>query len=179
MVTAAKIDPQVWVGCLACYNGGSLRGEWLPAADGPEWVCGLSDANGPHEEFWVMDYEGFLGALSGECSPSDAAAVAECLSEFDGPPEFLAAFLADVWLSESYTLADAVAAADDAGFGVYEDRADYAWQLAESCGDIPAGGIPSGSPLSYVDWDWAGRDWLAGMSSARLADGSLLVWSPA
>lgn len=30
--------PRVWVGCLACYNGGALVGAWVDAVDAPEYV---------------------------------------------------------------------------------------------------------------------------------------------
>ncbi len=90
------LEPKVWVGCLACYNNGDLRGEWMDAADGPDWKCPVVDENGPHEEFWVMDYEGFGGMLDGECSPTTAAKLAATL---DSVPEFeRAAFAA--WVGE-------------------------------------------------------------------------------
>lgn len=79
------LEPKVWVGCLACYNNGDLRGEWMDAADGPDWKCPVVDENGPHEEFWVMDYEGFGGMLDGECSPMHAAYLA---AELDAVPSW-------------------------------------------------------------------------------------------
>lgn len=29
-------DAKVWVGCLGCYNGGALVGEWFDAGEAPE-----------------------------------------------------------------------------------------------------------------------------------------------
>lgn len=78
--------PQVWLGCLACYNDGKLVGEWYNAdiADGItakrlHAACGITtdeagyvsgeEIYGPHEEMWVMDHE---LPIEGECSPSTA-----------------------------------------------------------------------------------------------------------
>jgi antirestriction protein len=167
----SDIEPRVWVGCLACYNDGRLVGEWLDAADGPEWKCERVDLNGPHEEFWVMDHEGFLGALSGECSPHEAAEIAEALASFDGPAEYLAAFLGQAWLTPTYTIQDAVRDAGDAGFGEYESLADYAYEFAESCGTLP----PEQYAV-YVDWEAMGRDMASDGYTTRLDNGNLLVW---
>jgi len=38
MAETEELEPRVWVGCLACYNGGDLVGAWLPASEGPEYV---------------------------------------------------------------------------------------------------------------------------------------------
>ncbi|WP_236246489.1 antirestriction protein ArdA [Streptomyces sp. CC210A] len=76
------IQPSVWIGCLACYNSGRLVGDWYDADTAdlvtPEDLHGRPTS---HEELWVMDHDGFHGALEGECSPSDAAELAEILGE--------------------------------------------------------------------------------------------------
>lgn len=63
--------PLVWVGCLACYNGGSLVGDWVEAVDAAGWAC----FNVSHEETWVMDHA-FPGGI-GEMSPSEAVQLGE------------------------------------------------------------------------------------------------------
>jgi len=96
-----EINAQAWVGCLGCYNSGTLRGSWvdaLVASDilainepgGIEAVIGDATIYGEDcpvckhcggDEFWVMDHEGFNGLLKGECSPSTAQEIAEQLEE--------------------------------------------------------------------------------------------------
>lgn len=65
---------KVWVGCLACYNAGNLRGEWVDAIDAGEFVPCTGRG---HEEWWVLDHEGSGGLLTGECSPMHAQELAE------------------------------------------------------------------------------------------------------
>ena len=38
MTTSSATDttPRVWIGCLACYNAGSLVGDWFDAATADE-----------------------------------------------------------------------------------------------------------------------------------------------
>lgn len=67
----------VWVGCLACYNDGILRGQWVDALDAAEYVpC----QNPTHEEYWVMDNESG-GWIDGECSPAEATRIAELVED--------------------------------------------------------------------------------------------------
>ncbi|MER8116295.1 antirestriction protein ArdA [Streptomyces sp. NPDC094031] len=85
MTVITHIGPRVWIGCLACYNAGRLVGKWCDGdtADDvtPEDIHGRSTA---HEELWVMDHDGFIGALEGECSPCEAAEIARALSGLTG-----------------------------------------------------------------------------------------------
>ena len=86
------IVPRAWVGCLACYNSGSLVGKW---ANGTEWddreAAGLTNNAGAclkcgSDEFLVMDHENFDGMISGECSPMeayDAAVLLESVEDYE------------------------------------------------------------------------------------------------
>lgn len=83
MITLSTgVQPSVWIGCLSCYNSGRLVGDWYDADTAdlvtPEDLHGRPTS---HEELWVMDHDGFHGALEGECSPGDAAELAEILGE--------------------------------------------------------------------------------------------------
>lgn len=102
---------RVWVGCLACYNGGALVGDWFDAEDAPTSEEDFNervsvprshthDVN-PHEELWVFDHEN--SPVSGEYSPNAAVEYAEWIAELD--PEDREAFTA--WLrTVSETLED-------------------------------------------------------------------------
>lgn len=76
---------RVWVGCLACYNAGNLRGEWVDALEAADWACPIAS----HGETWVMDSDGF-GSV-GEMSPAAAVELAQWIDEaqrgtLDGVP---------------------------------------------------------------------------------------------
>lgn len=67
-------DMKVWVGCLACYNEGRLVGEWLDALQAGEYVpCHRAG----HEECWCFATD--TPWITGECSPSEAQAIAEAI----------------------------------------------------------------------------------------------------
>lgn len=92
-MNATDFRPLVWIGCLACYNNGNLTGEWAAALEAE--ACTPCTLPG-HEEWWVLDHEGFHGALDGECSPAEAQHLAVRLGElFDRGPEFAAAVIAE------------------------------------------------------------------------------------
>lgn len=97
---------RVWVGCLACYNGGALVGDWFDAAEAPTSEDAFNEAVpshrahlardvNPHEEFWVMDHEN--SPVDGEYSPNAAVQYAEWLEglEDDQRPAF------DAWLKHT------------------------------------------------------------------------------
>jgi antirestriction protein len=69
----------VWVGCLACYNAGNLRGEWRPAGEAGEWRCPITH----HEEFHCFDVEAPHASLRHEMSPMEADRIAEVLQEVE------------------------------------------------------------------------------------------------
>lgn len=72
-VSRTLVRPAVWIGCLACYNGGNLVGRWFPTEEAGE-VTPEDLHSGPtaHEELWCLDFEGFP-AHTGEMSPHTAS----------------------------------------------------------------------------------------------------------
>lgn len=161
--------PRVWVGCLACYNGGNLIGQWFDAAAAPAemdefntalqirvqsvqgegWAAEhLTDA---HEELWVFDHENFHG-LIGECSPMEAQAVAETLEE-SGNPAAYAAFASHEGGVEYGT----VERFEEAFCGEWDTEAGYAQELAEEL--TPNGrDLFSTWPTNCIDWEHAWRE---------------------
>ena len=155
--TTNTTTPRVWVGCLACYSAGRLTGDWVDAVDAADYIpCPRIDANGPHEEFWVFDHEGFHGLIAGECSPSEAQEVAEAIDGFDDPAAVAAywnnwhttgtTFRVDDFDQDGFT---------DAYCGVWDTFADYADQLADDILDM--GSWPD-LAARYFDWDAWRRD---------------------
>lgn len=73
VLTITTVNPRVWIGCLACYNAGSLVGKWYDAENAGEVTPGdLHGHPSSHEELWVFDLEGFPRA-AGEMSPLTAS----------------------------------------------------------------------------------------------------------
>jgi hypothetical protein len=171
------MELRVWVGCLACYNGGRLLGDWFDAEDAPqesdEWVTELRErftdaerfaaelrwiaehvAEG-HEELWCFDNEGFAAlGITGELSPVTAREVGEALSGLDD--DDAAAFGA--WFAEaaSYTGPDAYgsAVADfrEAYKGTYPHAWHYAFDLAGELYSAELKALPDELRLS-IDWE--------------------------
>tara|TARA_R110000868_G_scaffold269128_1_gene528496 strand:+ start:213 stop:725 length:513 start_codon:yes stop_codon:yes gene_type:complete len=146
-------EMRVWIGCLACYNNGNLRGDWHNANCAgdvtPEDVHGGPSS---HDELWCMDTEGFPSG-TGEMSPQEAQDMADAFEAVDEPAAFAA------WIAAGCgTLADA----DEfraAYCGEFESEEDYAQELADEIGAIPPG---VGWPCTCIDWGRAARELFCG-----------------
>lgn len=169
-------EVQAWVGCLACYNGGRLNGEWLTAdeAAGPLALTAPKLArvgyygNGPAgsgaafdqcrrcgaDEWWCFDLEGVPAAFVGEMSPVAFAELGQVLDDLDDDER--AAFGA--WCSMTGNGPAEVAEFREEFQGVWSSEAEYAEDLAEESGDVR----PDLWPWYCIDWDAAARDLFAG-----------------
>jgi antirestriction protein len=154
VLSAAKsiTKPQAWVGCLGCYNGGNLIGEWL---DGE--TCADTEAAGlsktsiyagtdieyqrcrrcGSDQFWVFDHDDYGGFLAGECSPIEAQRKAleiiEIMADLgeDGDFEAFQAWCANE-PTNTEPLTDRVDKFRDAFRGRYDEAVDYVEDLLES-----------------------------------------------
>jgi antirestriction protein len=158
--------PRVWVGCLACYNGGTLVGTWFDAPGAPETMADLDAAVwrlptdhrvDAHEELWVMDHEGFGGLLTGECSPAEANKIAEFISTLEDTDEaaLLAAYRANCGAGD---LADDLKDMREAYQGEFPTREDFAGSLI----DDGLFGEVSESLGFYIDYEKMARDLFSG-----------------
>lgn len=124
-------DYKVWVGCLACYNAGTLVGAWFAADECPQdedefadmvpehdKVRDARDPN-PHEEIWVFDHEN--SPVDGEYGPVTAHEYAELLESISDPEAWQA------WRDGNSSLfnADNVQSFSDQFRGRFEEPADY------------------------------------------------------
>ena len=176
------MDMRVWIGCLACYNAGELVGKWYDAteaaevtteqlhADGGYRSVGLDSPDaarwspdgdepnvvfpdGPHEELWVMDHDGFGGLLDGECSPMEATRIAELAADLsEGEVPALGHFRSN---QGGDLTDDLITEFRDAYVGFYDSEQDYAMQLADEMDLVPS---EHSWPASYIDWESATRD---------------------
>ncbi|WP_329022551.1 MULTISPECIES: antirestriction protein ArdA [Streptomyces] len=176
MSTTTTVRPRAWIGCLACYNAGRLVGDWH---DGD--VAGLvtpEDLHGrptTHEEMWVMDHENYCGAITGECSPSHAAEVAEALAELDeGDAEAFA-----IWMRHWGMYADRDEWVDqfrDAYRGFHRSEAEYAQEWAEEMASPEEVARMNTWPFSEIDWDRAAEVLFADLHAEASAGGVHVFW---
>lgn len=141
--------PRAWVGCLGCYNSGTLNGAWVDGevagdvslavkvverdsyiGEGKVTVCAVCGS----DEFWVFDHENFDGLISGECSPMEAQEKAELLSSVDeSEREAWRAWLSNGMTPDLDTMREAYV-------GEYDSAEDMAQEYLDSTGmlsDVP------------------------------------------
>lgn len=142
MTTTTELEttPNVWIGCLACYNDGRLTGEWVDAREAADYVpCTRTEFGSPHEEWWVMDHENFDGLLTGECSPGHAQQLAELIDRIEDDGRMAPAVFAS-WCDnhhEDPLEADLEDVADRFA-GVFESRREWArWALDDLLEGLP------------------------------------------
>lgn len=173
-ITVHLPQPRVWVGCLACYNGGHLVGEWTAAADAADLTPeDIHRHPTSHEELWCFDLTGFPSG-TGEMSPSSAVPWGELYEEV-GEAQWDALL---AWVETGCYVADAdglpcVSDFEDAYQGEWDSFDDYAVQLAE---DI---GLTDGRPEEaqrYFDWDSWTRDLAFDCTVADAPHGGVYVF---
>ena len=148
-----KLEPKIYVACLASYNTGILHGEWIDATLETDEIqeeiqrvlksSPIEDA----EEHAIHDYEDFYGAELGEYPDlEEVSNVAKFLVEHgELGAEILSHFCCD--------LEEARKAIEEQYLGEYESLEDYAAEYVEQSGlDIPD------SIKNYVDYESMGRD---------------------
>ena len=160
--------PRVWVGCLACYSAGTLRGEWVDAIAAAEFVpC---EGRG-HEEWWVFDHEGFGGVLVGECSPMAAQEIAEQIESVDE-------WQRGAWFAYvKYQGIEYAGGFEDAYCGEFDSAEGYAQSLAADCGYMDR---EFHWPFTCIDWERAARELdYDGYYFIDSGEGTVYVFSPA
>lgn len=168
MMTTETTTPRAWVGCLACYNAGSLIGAWVEGVEAGDMTTaalhaamfapGTGPRPGEHEELWVMDHEGYGPALSGECSPAEAQSIAELL---DSVPEHQRDALA-AYIDHVGDLHEAVDAFEVAYRGEWDSEREYAEELADDLYGIASRGQGDDIAARYFDYDAFARDLFMG-----------------
>jgi len=147
--------PRAWVGCLGCYNSGTLRGKWLDGTECDDLEAAeLTDSRGQcllcgADEFWVMDHENFGPVLSGECSPLEAYEAAQLL---ESVPEEERPIL-EAWLGNGMEFD--LDAMREAYAGEFSTDAEFAEDFAEQCDLLSE--VPENLRY-YFDFEAYGRD---------------------
>lgn len=162
--------PRVYVGTYAKYNAGSIAGAWLNLEDYADHddftaACYRLHADEDDPELMFQDFEGFPREFYNESSIDPD--LWEWIDLDDHDKALLAVYRDHV--DESGTLETARDAY--CGHG-YDTPGDYAYQLAEDCGDLPK------HWSSYIDWDVVARELgYDGYTFARV-NGEIWVFAP-
>jgi antirestriction protein len=132
-------------GCAAdVVNGDEQRGHYR----------GITGPDGsPHEEQWVMDFEGYAGLLKGECSPSEASKLARAIEDIRAdshPVEAVAAWLANTGETLEEWDGPTREAFEEAYAGEHESGAAFAEDHAVETGAVPE---EREWPLTEIDWE--------------------------
>ena len=146
MTTLETIEPRIYVGTYAKYNGGSLGGAWLSLEghdkDSFLAACAELHSDESDPEFMFQDFEGFPREFYGESSLADG--LWDWLELDEDDREMLARYC-DAIGCEGLTIEDA----RDSFQGTADSEADFAEQTAIDCGEIPKD-LPS-----WIVIDWA------------------------
>lgn len=139
------VDPAIYVADLAAYNEGKLIGEWVNLtqfSSGEEVVEHIqelvekwSKEQGVEREEWAIhDYEGFPSRMYSEYMgrAEDFQEIFDFIEAIEntGLPQDVV----ESWVD--YAGEDQIDRIQDAYFGVYDDKSDFAYQLIEDTGGI-------------------------------------------
>ncbi|MGJ9705150.1 antirestriction protein ArdA [Actinotignum sp. GS-2025b] len=150
------VRPSAWVGCLACYNAGVLRGVWAYAEDaGAVTPEDIHEWETDHEELWCFDTEG-LPCDVGEIPPSVAQEWGELFEEVGEPlwPALVAWFESGSPSLDTHGLPSA-SEFEDSYRGEWDSFEDFAWDYVENSGLLE--GVPE-EVARYFDIDAYQRD---------------------
>ena len=171
--------PQVWIGCLAAYNEGTLHGEWVDAVDADEIteakdrIIASSPAFHP-EEWFIADYDGFgdLASTLGEyASFEQVAEIAQALEEHGSAVNGFIGWYGE-WDAEKF---------EEAYRGCFDSERDFAYDFADQIGMFEPGtyGAHGDNHVkdaisqleTYFDWEMWTRDLFIGDFYAAEASG--------
>ncbi len=164
--TISTDTPNAWIGCLGCYNSGTLFGKWVPGieavdleAAGLAKVQTVGDYTAPRcvrcfgDEFWVMDHDNYYGFIKGECSPQEAQEAAELMESIQGEGIEIAA--ASAWISFTGQAWD-LDSFQDSYQGERDSFQEYAEELAR---ELYGEQLDAARwPFSCIDWEHAARE---------------------
>lgn len=187
MNTTTEHDtPTAWVGCLACYNSGRLKGRWITADDWKESGEHLPDVDG---KYWTRSTysNGSPFVACAKCGGDEFAVMdSENTPSVVGESLLIWSEWVEVWggLSddevEAFLLFLDWQTGDDLDslldqhrenyYGAHDSFRDFALDHFRECVDIP-------DHLDrYLDADAIANDYQHDFSSARGASGFVHVW---
>ena len=166
MNTEIKTEMRAWVGCMGCYNNGSLNGSWVDALEAGDISKAVNVKIGDpviygedcpvcvkcgSDEFWVFDHEGMEGLIKGECSPYEIQKAAEKLEEVsEDQRDAFRAYIEIV--GEEYADASSFEEAYIGEFSNETELAEYFINEGIAGFEIPE------NLINYFDYEKYGRD---------------------
>jgi antirestriction protein len=152
----ADAAPRIYVADLAAYNTGTLRGEWIDAAQSPEEIheeiqAMLAGSPEPVAEEWAIhDYEGFGDLkLSEYESIADVSRLAQLIEEYG---EVFAGVVSNFGGVSDLDAAEQ--AMKENYQGAHNSLDDWAYEFAKET----VGEDALGPYASYIDWERVGHD---------------------
>jgi antirestriction protein len=149
---AEKLEPRIYVACLAAYNNGWLHGAWIDVEDDADAVREAINAMlkaspvAGAEEYAIHDHEGFGGVEIAEYAGVDkVAAIASFLRERGT----LGALVLEHFCGD---LDAAASALDEDYWGIFASLADGYQEMTEETLTIPE------ALRLYIDWEAMARD---------------------
>lgn len=149
---AEKLEPRIYVACLAAYNNGWLHGAWIDVEDDADAVREAINAMlkaspvAGAEEYAIHDHEGFGGVEIAEyAGVGKVVAIASFLRERGT----LGALVLEHFCGD---LDAAASALDEDYWGVFASLADGYQEMTEETLTIPE------ALRLYIDWEAMARD---------------------
>lgn len=150
-----KLNPQIYVACLASYNNGVLHGAWIDATQEPDDISEaiqdlvLKTSKIPDaEEYAIHDYDDFPGLDLGESADLETVSMhAQMLVKHGMAWSDYATNVGTKYATED--------GFDESFCGEYPSAEDYAEQLLDDCGDLNA--LPE-NLRRYFDYAKFARD---------------------
>lgn len=149
---AEKIEPRIYVACLAAYNDGWLYGAWIEVDDDADAVrdaiavmLKTSPVPGA-EEYAIHDHEGFGGVEIAEYAGIDKVVAIAVFLRARG---VLGALVLEHFCGD---LEAAASALDEQYHGVFASLADCVREMTEETTAIPE------ALRNYIDWEDMARD---------------------
>jgi len=168
MTTTTNTEPAAWIGCLSCYNNGTLRGKWITAQQAADELTGDDEPSygGQAETVTIDEY---TAPRCRKCGGDEFDVFdTEHLPTKMGVREFYenAAHLAYIEADElerltvlgqwqRMTLAELIAYDDTNYCGQWDTFQEYAENFAQDTGDLAA--LPEHLAY-YFDYEKYARD---------------------
>ncbi|OBA38979.1 antirestriction protein ArdA [Gordonia sp. 852002-51296_SCH5728562-b] len=137
-MTTTTSELRCYIACLACYNAGTLRGDWYDATMArditPREIHGGRDTS--HEELRILDLDGDCWPVNREMSPHEATEWAECMDEVDEHrrPALAAWVRSGSYTTQGDTDLPVVSDFEEAYCGEWIDFEEFAWSFIVDTG---------------------------------------------
>ncbi|MCE3237839.1 MAG: hypothetical protein K0R24_820 [Gammaproteobacteria bacterium] len=166
-----KLEPKIYVACLAAYNNGYLHGQWIEANQDTERLHQavkemLARSPMPHAEEWAIHgYEDFGGVSIGESTPFETVSEIAALIVEHGESG------AGVLRYMGGDIGNAKQLLEECYMGEFDTEIDFVQSLAEETMNIPD------YLAYYIDYEKMACDWFINDFFSIEVNGKIHVFS--